>query len=122
MSYYVVPLLFLITVVLGLDPLSAVLGADTTFTAVNLGLFLFRLLDVYQVLYEQLKAVNAYFIVGLMVVCSMNDFIRRLDQKKKISSHKLKPEAVQLYKELQIWAGYTNLNFWHIAIPPLISE
>lgn len=90
-----------------------------TLTPLNLGLIIFRLLDLHQVLYEQLKAVNAFFIVALMVVCSMNDFVRRLAKTKK-SSHKLKPEVVTLYRELQLWAGYTNLNFCHFAIPPLI--
>lgn len=67
------------TVVLGFDPLSEV---DTNYQAVKLGLFLLRLVVLYQAFNEKIKAINSFFIVGLMLICLKSDFMRRLGQKK----------------------------------------
>lgn len=98
----------LISVILGMDPLNLFLRG-------NFFWFLFRLSAMYFVMSEILKEVDAFFIVGLMVLCSMNDFIRGLGGKKSLDLHK-----VQLYRELELWTGYVNQNLCFFAVLPLI--
>lgn len=76
---------------------------------------------------DLLKAVNAFFIVGLMVVCSASEVLQvltslnsRIAQRVVWSGRNLQEREVKLYRELLIWMGFTNQNFCRFAVPPLI--
>lgn len=107
----------LIAIALGLDPLYLILRVDNS--TVNYVLTSFRILFGYRLMNDVIKTGLAMFIVGLMVVCSTNDFIRRITPRKKVI-YGLKPDEATLYRELQIWNGYVNENFCYLAVPPLI--
>lgn len=102
-----------------LDPLCITLKVRSVYPKVNLGLLLFRVVFSYMGINEIFKAAIATFIIGLMVVSSTNDFMRRITPRKK-ASYRLKPVVVALYREFQIWNGYVNKNFCYLAVPPLI--
>lgn len=118
LSTYAAVFLWLIAVALGLDPLYLIFKT-TTVTISRIGLLLFRVTVMYIVVNELIKAVDAYFVAGLMFVCSMNDFIGEIGQSRK-PSNALDLQKIQLYRQLQIWNGCVNRDFCYLAVPPLI--
>lgn len=115
LGYYVTLFLTTIAVVLGLDQLYLIFKTTPTFSLLNLCLFFFRTVTMHIVMNELVKAVHTYFIIGLMVVSSMNDFIREIGESQNSLN-----EKVKLYRKLQIWCGYVNQNVCYFAVPPLI--
>lgn len=105
--------------VLGLDPLYLVLRAPADFPKINLGLFLFRLVFSCFFVNEFIKALIAMFVVAFMVVWSTIGFIRRITPRTKARGM-LNMRMIQVYRELQIWNGFTNEIFCYFAVPPLI--
>lgn len=118
-NYYLLPFMMLTAEPLGLDPLYLVLKAGPKFGFANVFLFLFRGVFLSRLVNELTMVLNALLIVGIMVICSATDFIRRIT-KKKTKGYRLDPQMVRLYSELQIWNGYINQNFCSLIAPSLI--
>lgn len=116
LNIHATPFMILV-VVLGLDPLHWILRAPSVWE-LDLCFLLFRCVLYYKGVVEMLMAVNVCLIFGLIVVCSMVDFIKRLSRRK--TSEELDLEMIQFYKELQIYGGYINENFCNFTVPPLI--
>lgn len=74
---------------------------------------------------EVIKSANAFFIVGLMVVCSMNDIMQDLNDTASAGIFSFKNtlhrfREIRLYKEMFIWHEYANQNFCSFSVPLLI--
>ncbi|OXA39411.1 hypothetical protein Fcan01_25827 [Folsomia candida] len=73
------------------------------------------------VAYDIATAGNAFFIVGLMVVCSTNDMIQDLRCKPSFRHDLItRFKEITLYRKLFLWNKYTNQNFCSFSVPPLI--
>ncbi|OXA54880.1 hypothetical protein Fcan01_11294 [Folsomia candida] len=83
-------------------------------------LFLLRCLILVIVAVEATKATNAFFIIGLMVVCATNDILRDLTECKVRFNLDLRFQESHLYIKLFLWNKYTNQNFCTFSVPPLI--
>lgn len=120
LSYHVVPGIMIIAVVLELDPLFLSLQFLPSLPLANLASLVFRAVFMFLLVNELFKAVNTYFIIGLMVVSAMNDFVTKLNRRKKMKSVGFDLEVVPVLRELQIWNSYTNKHFCYFSVPPLI--
>lgn len=108
-----------IAVIMELDPLYLILRGDPGFNVVNLGCILFRVTFSCVMVPEFAKSGVAFFLIGLMVVCSSSNFIKRITPRSK-TYNKLNSRIIQYYRELQIWNGYANENFCYFAKPLII--
>lgn len=109
--------IMLIAVVLDLDPLCLILRNNNIIT--SLCFLLVRVVLLQIVTNELFKALNTYLTYGLVLVCCVNDFIRRISHKKTPLNN-LDSQVVQFYGELQLWNGYVNQNFCYFSVPPSI--
>lgn len=105
-------------VYLELDPLLVVL--IEYFDKKNMLLFLIRTALYVMIATDVMKAVNAFFIVGLMVICSMNDIMQDLNEACFTARVETRMRKIVLYKQMFIWNKYTNQHFCSFSVPPLI--
>lgn len=108
--WYVAPYACVIAVVFGLDPLYLVTRLVPSTRIVILALFLFRGAFMFKIVNEMLMTVFIFLMAGVMILCSMLEFIQSLGRKTDYK--RLDLEVVRFYKELQTWNGFMNSNFF----------
>ncbi|OXA54124.1 hypothetical protein Fcan01_10259 [Folsomia candida] len=90
----------------------------------NIFSFLIRSILIITFINELLKSINAFFILGLTVVCSASEVLHvlnSLNYKRTIwIERNLQTREIQLYRQLSVWMGFTNKNFCYFAVPPLL--
>lgn len=64
---------------------------------------------------EMCKVLCGFILVGLMVVVMTNGLLHQLD---RVKGHEL--FVFEMYRKLQIWNQYTNMEFCRISVPPLL--
>ncbi len=114
-SYFVGLVASPICVYIGIDPLHGLFSTKSSFL-INLfrsGLFGLVAADV-------MKAVTAFFLLGLMVVCSVNDVITDLGRLTGTKGMLLGSKEIYLFRKMCVWNKYTNSTFSSFAVPPSI--
>lgn len=107
-------------VYLAIDPRHVLMGGNIEENN-KFGLILARNIIALLACFEVMKAVNAFFIVGLMVVSAMNDIIHDLSNRSNLDYNLIRRlNEINLYRKLFIWNKYTNQNFCSFSVPPLI--
>lgn len=112
------PVPFVVTY-LKIDPLYALFEGDREERYFILQI-LVRIVVIFIIFLDVTKAINAFFIVGLMVTCSMNDILQDLTKSSVNANSETRLQEVNLYKKMFIWNKYTNQNFCTFSVPPLI--
>ncbi|OXA55060.1 hypothetical protein Fcan01_10164 [Folsomia candida] len=127
LSNYPFPAIFVRIVVFQIDPLyPAVTSMISMVTSSPLIFASYTIRTILALIYlnELLKAVNAFFIVGLLVVCSVSQVIQILNSLKSKKGiwnvRTLTMREIKLYRQLMIWMEFTNQKFCCLAVPPLI--
>lgn len=118
---FVLPfIVVVIPIYLGVDPLFDLFSTydysprNMSIMSARYGFFILIVLDT-------MKAVSGFFIIGLMVVCSMNDIITDLTTSRKNGRGMLQRfREIKLYMKILTWNKYTNQNFCSFSVPPLI--
>lgn len=121
LSNYPIPVLSLVAILLQVDPLSTMIPPSCS-SAWSIIFFMIRATVIIIVVNQILQAVNALFIMGLIVVYSVNEAInllRNVNSRGKNTFDQIR--GIQLFRELWIWIDFTNLNFCNLVVPLLIG-
>ncbi|OXA48402.1 hypothetical protein Fcan01_17039 [Folsomia candida] len=105
------------------DPLHSLLNGDNEedcFIFLFLLTLLVRNSVLFIVMVDVCKALNAYFMVGLMVTCSTKDILQDLTKSNLHPSLAKRLQEINLYRKMFLWNKYTNHNFCSFSVPPLI--
>lgn len=111
-------------VYLGIDPIKKIFGGLIDFEMLHLKIiFLLLRFAIFLIFSLELaKAPSAFFIVGLIVVFSINSLLKNLqrfeDHRKNNSQSFAK--ITKVYREYEIWLKYTNQHFCSFSVPLLI--
>ncbi|OXA49245.1 hypothetical protein Fcan01_15352 [Folsomia candida] len=116
---FIAPFASPIVIYLQLDPLFELVVMEFV-PPVNIPFVLLRIIVPIIASTEVIKSANAFFIVGLMVVCSMNDIMQDLAGTSCFKNTLQRFQEIRLYKEMFIWHEYANQNFCSFSVPPLI--
>lgn len=110
-----------IVVVLGVDPLFDVFPTYHEFSfATNIAFILTRYGILMIIAPPVTVAINAFFIVGLMLVCPINDILTDLIAAPRYPGLRQRFQEIKLYFKILIWNKYANQNFCSFSVPPLI--
>ncbi|OXA55061.1 hypothetical protein Fcan01_10165 [Folsomia candida] len=130
LSNYPFPAIFIGVVICQIDPLypavTSLISTVSSSSSIPLGFLSYLIRAILAIIFlnELLKAVNAFFIVGLLVVCSVSQILQVLNgltYKKEVWGVRIfRMREFKLYKQLMIWMEFTNQNFCWFAVPQLI--
>lgn len=107
-----------ICVYIGIDPLHVLFSTKPHNYSFLLTLFRIGLFGL--VAADVMKSVTAFFLLRLMVVCSINDIINDLRRLTGTKGMLLGNKEIYLFRKMYVWNKYTNSTFSAFAVPPSI--
>lgn len=120
LTNYPLHMILIAGVVISADPLyppirSIICILSLSSIVFKLAAFLIRASLLTICLIVLFKAVNAFFIIGLMVVCSASEVLQVLNdlnpKRVVFSERNFQAREIKLYRQLLIWIGFTNRIF-----------
>lgn len=114
-----------VTVLLNLDPLSVWWStkAENVWSLRKVTSWLVRTLLLNIIAFEILKTAIAILVIAVIMLSATATSADKLDKyvnSKPTFQTVSKLPVIKLYKEIQIWNQYTNINVCYDVVPPLI--